>query len=121
MLTPDVRFEGWTADDWMRFLHLWKPRADGDRERNRPRGGVITIHDGRRVRKMLHTAKGRLDAPRAPWPIPLESLAEEAHASWAMAAHVGALDEVMERFGARSRRGQDIVEQSLTSSRSCAT
>ena len=61
MLTPDVRFEGWTTEDWTRFLHLWKPRAPTDVEATRPRGGVVVIHDGRRVRKMLHTQKGRLE------------------------------------------------------------
>jgi hypothetical protein len=113
VLTPDVRFEGWTAEDWTRFLSLWKPRATAEREPTRPRGGVLVIHEGRRVRKMLHTRKGRLDVPRAPWPIPLGDLASENEASWALSAHVGALDEVMERFGARARRGQDLVEQAL--------
>ena len=82
MLTPDVRFEGWTADDWMRFLHLWKPRATSERELTRPRGGVIAIHDGRRVRKLLHTVTGRIEAPRTPWPIPLSELAQVYGASW---------------------------------------
>ncbi len=113
MLTLDARFEGWTADDWMRFLHLWKPRAPAERELTRPRGGVIVIHDGRRVRKLLHTVSGRIEAPRAPWPIPLSELAQLHGASWALAAHAGALDEIMERFGARARQGQDLVEQGL--------
>jgi hypothetical protein len=113
VLTPDVRFEGWTAEDWMRFLHLWKPRAVAELEPTRPRGGIVAIHEGRRVRKLLHTSAGRIEIPRTPWPIPLADLAHQTHASWALAAHVGALDEVMERFGARARRGQDLVEQSL--------
>ncbi len=113
MLTADVRFEGWTTDDWTRFLHLWKPRATAEREPTRPRGGVFAIHEGGRVRKLLHTRRGRLDVPRARWPIPLPELAETHGASWALAAHSGALEEVMERFGARARRGQDLVAQSL--------
>jgi hypothetical protein len=113
VLTPDVRFEGWTTDDWLRFLHLWKPRAQADREATRPRGGVIAIHEGRRVRKLLHTHKGRIDPPRDPWPIALGELAAANEASWALAAHVGALDEVMERFGGRARRGQDLAQQAL--------
>ncbi len=113
MLTPDARFEGWTAEDWIRFLHLWKPRATAEREPTRPRGGVIAIHDGRRVRKLLHTRTGRIEVPRTPWPIPLGELAQVHAASWALSAHVGALDEIMERLGARSRRGQDLAEQAL--------
>jgi hypothetical protein len=113
VLTPDVRFEGWTSDDWMRFTHLWQPRATAERESTRPRGGIIAIHDGRRVRKLLHTGKGRVDLPTTPWPLPLPDLAGEHGASWALSAHAGALDEIMERFGARARRGQDAVEQAL--------
>jgi hypothetical protein len=113
VLTPDVRFEGWTTEDWNRFLHLWKPRAPTDQEATRPRGGVIVIHDGRRIRKVLHTHKGRLEIPRGAWPMPLGDLADDSAASWALSAHVGALDEVMERFGARARRGQDLVDQAL--------
>lgn len=112
MLTPDVRFEGWTTETWTRFLHLWKPRATPDREPTRPRGGVIAIHDGGRLRKLLHTGTGRLD-PRGPWPVPLADLAETHHASWALAAESGALEEVMERFGARLRRTDDLTAQAL--------
>ncbi|MBX3197296.1 MAG: hypothetical protein KF894_03990 [Labilithrix sp.] len=112
MLTPDVRFEGWTTETWTRFLHLWKPRATPDREATRPRGGVIAIHDGGRLRKLLHTRTGRLD-PRGPWPVPLAELAETHHASWALAAESGALEEVMERFGARLRRTDDLTAQAL--------
>ncbi|MBX3210798.1 MAG: hypothetical protein KF850_02060 [Labilithrix sp.] len=112
MLTPDVRFEGWTTETWTRFLHLWKPRATPDREATRPRGGVIAIHDGGRLRKLLHTRTGRLD-PRGPWPVPLADLAETHHASWALAAESGALEEVMERFGARLRRTDDLTAQAL--------
>lgn len=113
MLTPDVRFEGWTTDDWVRFVDLWRPRATPDREPTRPRGGVVVIHDGGRVRKLLHSRHGRLEAG-APWPIPLEDLAREHQASWALAAHLGALDEVMERFGARISREDELLTQSLT-------
>ena len=112
MLTADVRFEGWTTETWTRFLHLWKPRADPDREATRPRGGVIAIHEDGQLRKLLHTKTGRLD-PRGAWPIPLEELAELHHASWALAARVGALEDIMERFGARLKRSDDLTAQSL--------
>ena len=114
MLTADVRFEGWTATDWTRFLNLWKPRATPEHEQNRPRGGIIAIHDGARVRKLLHTMTGRAEPTHARWPMPLAELAEEHHASWALVAHFGALEEVMERFGARARRSDDLVIQALS-------
>jgi hypothetical protein len=113
VLTADVRFEGWTVEHWQRFLDLWKPRASPEREANRPRGGVIVIHEGTHVRKILHTGRGRLDPP-AEWPVPLEALAAEHHASWALSAHVDALAEVMERFGSRARRTDDIADQALS-------
>ncbi len=126
MFTADVRFEGWTTEDWRRFLHLWKPRAArAEEEANRPRGGVIVVHDGVRVRKLLHTKKGRLpppkpdapmpgdEAPLAPSPPTLARIAEAEGASWGLSAHFGSLDEVMERFGARARRGDDLTTQAL--------
>ncbi len=112
MLTPDVRFEGWTTESWTRFLDLWKPRATPDREPTRPRGGVIAVHEDGRLRKLLHTKTGRLD-PRGPWPVPLAELAEAHHASWALSAHAGALEEIMERLGARLARGDDLTAQAL--------
>jgi hypothetical protein len=112
VLTADVRFEGWTTETWTRFLDLWKPRATPDREPTRPRGGVIAIHDDGRLRKLMHTRTGRLD-PRAAWPVPLAELAELHHASWALSAQTGALEDLMDRFGARLRRHDDITSQAL--------
>ena len=114
MLTPDVRFEGWTTETWSRFLHLWKPRASPDRESTRPRGGLFVIHDSGRLRKLLHTQAGRLDPRATPWPASLEELCAQHQASWALSAHAGALEEIMERFGARARRHDDLVQQSLS-------
>ncbi len=113
MLTPDARFEGWTTEDWTRFLLLWRPRASADYEPSRPSGVVIAIHDGRRDRKLLQAMKGRIETPKSPWPIPLSELAQVHGASWSLAAHERALDVIMERFGARARRGQDLVAQGL--------
>src|SRR6516162_2395270 len=100
LLTPDVRFEGFTADDWIRFLRLWQPRATPDREPTRPRGGVVVIHEDGQVLKLLHTRLGRLDpgtarppggepntsalALRAGQPSALGQLARTHHASWAL-------------------------------------
>jgi hypothetical protein len=129
VLTSDVRFEGFTTEDWVRFIRLWQPRAAPDRELTRPRGGVVVIHEHGQVLKLLHTSRGRLDPalgtpPSAAissgdlglengQPSALEQVAREHHASWVLAMRLGALDEVMERFGARCRRGDDLTEQSL--------
>jgi hypothetical protein len=118
VLTADVRFEGWTAEDWQRFLSLWEPRsasptAAATPAPGAPSGGLFVIHDGTAVRKLLHTANGRQDPP-ASWPMPLDALAEAYGATWVVAATVGALDEVMERFGARARRQDDWTDQALS-------
>jgi hypothetical protein len=129
LLTHDVRFEGWTTEDWLRFLRLWQPRATPDKEPTRPRGGVVVVHEDGEVLKLLHTRQGRLDpasgaspagdagaraiALGAGHPAALAALARAHHASWALSMRLGALDEVMERFGARIRRGDDLTAQSL--------
>ena len=124
-----MRFEGWTTEDWIRFLRLWQPRATPDREPTRPRGGVILVHEEGEVLKVLHTQNGRLDpasgapppdeagaravALHAGLPSALGPLARAHHASWALGMRIGALDEVMERLGARVRRRDDLTAQSL--------
>jgi len=129
VLTADVRFEGWTTEDWLRFLRLWQPRAAPEKEPTRPRGGVIVVHEDGEVLKLLHTRLGRLEpaagapppsqagaraiALSAGHPSALGPLAHAHHASWALSMRLGALDEVMERLGARVRRGDDLTAQSL--------
>jgi len=116
VLTADARFEGWTADDWQRFLALWAPHPPAHVPTagvGTPRGGLFVVHDGVHVRKLLHTQKGRLPLT-VPWPTPLPTLAESHHASWVIAGKLGALDEVMERFGARARRSDDLLAQALS-------
>jgi hypothetical protein len=119
MLAPDVRLEGFTAEDWMRLVSLFKTReAPSDTG-----GGLFVIHEDGVVRKALHTRRGRLErrGDLATWPALGEAeraklfaaIAEAEHASFVVAAEVGALDEVMERFGARARREDDLVAQSL--------
>ncbi|WP_437876695.1 hypothetical protein [Sorangium sp. So ce513] len=117
MLSPDVRFEGFTATDWVRVLSLFRPRRPGSEEREpgRPRGGVVAVHSAGRLRKLMHTDAGRLrvdDAQRG-MPRSAEELAARHHASWAAVIEAGALETIVERFGARTRRGDDLLAQSL--------
>ena len=117
VLTADVRFEGWTAEDWQRFLSLWEPQrapsTTHDESPEKATGGLFVVHDGVKVRKLLHTTRGRLP-PDIAWPTPLPTLAEAHQASWVLAGQLGALDEVMERFGARARRTDDLTRQALS-------
>ena len=107
MLTADVAFEGWTTESWRRFLHMWQ----GERKAG-PKGGLVLVHDGARVLKMIHTRRGRL-VPGFPFSTDLAALASEHGASWVLATHRGGLEEIMERFGARLRREDNLTAQAL--------
>ncbi|MCK6589849.1 MAG: hypothetical protein L6Q76_19935, partial [Polyangiaceae bacterium] len=115
MLAPDVRFEGFTATDWIRLVSLFRPRRPENPEQGpaRPRGGIVAVHAGGKLRKLVHTHVGRLrlDDAQRDWPLPAETLASRHDASWALLLHTGALDTIMERFGARARRGDDLSTQ----------
>jgi len=116
VLSPHVRFEGFTATDWVRVLSLFRPRrASGElRDPNRPRGGVIAIHDGGRLRKLLHTRVGRLGIEGITWPVSAEELAHRHDASFCIALESGTLERIMERFAARAQRGDDLTTQTLS-------
>jgi len=109
MFTKDVRFEGWTTEDWSRLLTLWKsPPPTGS---DAVGGGLLIIHSGGRVRKMLHTKRGRIDKDGLAWPSPLPPLAAQHGASWIVATPTGGLERLGERFGARCRREDDLITQ----------
>lgn len=118
MLSADVRFEGFTATDWVRVLSLFQPRrAEGEhRDPDRPRGLVVAVHARGRLRKLVHTEVGRLPLEEAQrdWPLSAEELARRYSASWAMSLEAGTLGRIMERFGARARRGDDLTAQTFT-------
>lgn len=118
MLSADVRFEGFTTTDWTRVVSLFQPRREDDRPRdpNRPRGGVVAVHARGKLVKLFHTEVGRLRLEDAAQISPLraESLARQNHASWAIAIDMGTLERIMDAFGARSRRGDDVTLQILS-------
>lgn len=118
MLTHDVRFEGFTATDWTRVQSLFQARkvAGGERDPERLRGGVVAIHGGGKLKKLVHSEAGRLrlDDAAPDWPLSAETLAHRCAASWALIVEAGALESIMDRFGARSRRADDLTVQTLT-------
>jgi hypothetical protein len=117
VLAADVRFEGFTQSDWSRFLSLFRPRARSGKERDpeRPQGGIVAVHSPDRLRKLVHTQAGRLrlDDVAADWPMRPEELARRHNASWALLIEAGVLESVMEKLGARLRRGDDLTAQTL--------
>lgn len=99
-------------ESWGRFLSLWKPRAEPEREADRPRGGLFVVHDGTRIRKILHTKRGRIE-PDEPFPVDLADLTTRHRASFGVSIEMGALEDVMDDFGARLSREDDLLSQSL--------
>jgi hypothetical protein len=118
VLSADVRFEGFTATDWTRVVSLFRPRRAASEERSpvRPRGGVIAVHVGGALRKLVHTEVGRLrlDEAQRVFPCSAEALARSHHASWGAILEQGTLEAVMDRFAERCRRGDDITAQLIT-------
>ena len=117
MLTKDVRFEGWTTEDWGRLLSLWKSTPENGASAGRAgscratSGGLLVIHSGGRVRKILHTQKGRIEKDGETWPTPLAELAARHGARWVLSATAGGLEKIAERLGARCRREDDLSTQ----------
>lgn len=111
MLHHDVRFEGWDVHDWQRLLSALR-RPASRIPSDEPSGGLFVLHDGARVHKLLHSDAGRL--PCADGALrPLPELCAEHRARWGVSLHDGALEELMERVGARVGRGDDLVDQAL--------
>lgn len=117
MLAPDVRFEGFTTTDWVRVLSLFQPRLTTGQARDpdRPQGGVIAVAEGKKLKKLLHTKVGRLrlDDAQRDWPLSAHGLAVRHHASWAAILSWGVLEDIMDRFALRVRRGDDITQQTI--------
>ncbi len=118
MITQDVSFEGFTATDWRRLADVFRSPSSNDGqtaadEAASARGGIVAITTGNRLRKLLHTQRGRLELASAEWPMKLPELAGRYDASWALELSAGALEELSERFSERIRPGQGYLEQAL--------
>jgi hypothetical protein len=109
MLARDVRFEGFTAEDWSRLVSIGKDtHPDGSVA---AAGGLFIVHDGRRTIKVLHTTRGLL--PAVPWPAPLARLAAGHDARWVVAAQARGLRALGERFARRLRRNDGLAVQGM--------
>ena len=116
MFSPHVRFEGFTTTDWLRILSLFRPRPANheSRDPNRPKGGIIAVHDRGRLVKVLHTNAGRLSPRFIEWPQSVEDLARKHGVAYAIVLERRVLDRIMEGFSARTRPNDDLTAQTLT-------
>jgi hypothetical protein len=110
MFAPDVRFDGWSTNDWSRLFHIVNPSPALAAEE---RGGIVLVFENDRLRKVIHTRLGRLECSSVTWPQSLEALAQQFRVRWVLASHSGALEEAMERWGARIQPTDDLLAQSL--------
>jgi hypothetical protein len=116
VITRDVSFEGFTATDWQRLADVFRAPASASSSRvveGPARGGVVAITSGNRLRKLVHTQRGRLDLQSAEWPQKLSALAGRYDSSWAAELSTGSLEDLVERFSERLRPRQDYFEQAL--------
>jgi hypothetical protein len=116
VFSPHVRFEGFTTTDWLRVLSLFRPRLASreSRDPNRPKGGIIAVHDRGRLVKVLHTNAGRLSPRNIEWPCAPEDLARKHSVAYTIVLERHVLDRIMEGFAARTRPNDDLTAQSLT-------
>lgn len=77
---------------------------------------MVAVHAGGKLIKLVHTEVGRLrlDDAQRDFPISVEELSRRHHASWSASLEVGTLDRIMDTFGARARRGDDITTQVIS-------
>jgi hypothetical protein len=111
VITRDVSFEGFTATDWQRLADVF--RGGGRGAEVAAQGGVVAVTTGNRLRKLVHTKRGRLDLKSAEWPQKLPALAGRYDSNWAVELSTGALEDLVERFSERLRPRQDFLEQGL--------
>jgi hypothetical protein len=114
VITRDVSLEGFTATDWQRLADVFRAPAGATRtSEGASRGGVVAVTTGNRLRKLVHTKRGRLDMTDVEWPQKLPALAGRYESSWAVELSAGALEDLVERFSERLRPRQDYFEQAL--------
>ena len=110
MFTQDVRFEGFTTEDWSRLLSLWKSTREVPEAESRPRGGLIAIHAEGPAKEAL----ARRSGAHRPEPRAVAGAAVRAGpAPWrplgAFARAADGLQDLSERFGARTKQGDDFT------------
>ena len=113
VLAPDVTFIGFTAREWTRLLEAVRPEAESMPQSCEVTGGVVLVTQGRKLIKLVHTERGRLDPHLIPWPEALPNVAEGCRARWALHIEFGALKSLFDRFAEQLSPEQTYQAQLL--------
>ena len=115
MLSPDVRVEGFSAEEWMRLGHVLRSqsRAEAPQSSPGPVGGVVAVTTSGRLRKLVSTRHGRIDLVSHPWPLELAELAARHEARWAIELTTGSLERLADTFADRLRPSDTYLSQVL--------
>jgi hypothetical protein len=114
MLARDVTVEDFDAEDWLRLGDIVRAGAGGDGATDgQPSGGIVLVADQRRIIKLLHTVRGRLDPAGAAPDTPLADLAKTHRAGWAVRLFPGALRLLSARYALCLERTDDFESQVL--------
>jgi hypothetical protein len=106
-----VRFTGFSSAEWVRLAELFRgAKAQHGAEK---RGGVVALSDGRRLLKLVHTRRGRLDPMNQQWPSSLAALADEQAADWALEIQQTSLRDLADRFARGLKPEHDYLKQTL--------
>lgn len=111
MLSPDVRVEGFSAEEWLRIGHVFS--SPNPTRPSGSRGGVVALTTAGKLRKLLSTRRGRLEHTAAAWPVDLAELARQHEASWAVELATGGLNALADRFAERLRPADTYLSQAL--------
>ncbi|MFZ5891901.1 MAG: hypothetical protein ACOY0T_12675 [Myxococcota bacterium] len=112
MLSPDVRVEGFSAEEWLRIGHVFSP-SQAPVATHARRGGVVALTTEGKLRKLVSTRRGRLEHAAQVWPCELSELAALHEASWAVELTTGSLDLLADRFAERLRPADTYLSQTL--------
>jgi hypothetical protein len=112
MLSPDVRVEGFTTQEWLRLAEIVRAPARDEPVRTSA-GGVVAVTRHGRLRKLLSTRSGRLDHVAQEWPLELSELSAQNQARWAVELTAGSLERLADRFGERLRQTDTYLSQTL--------
>lgn len=114
MFAPDLKFIGFTALEWTRLIEAMRP---AEAVRSRPpgvQGGVVLVTEGRRLLKLVHTSRGRLDPDEQAWPEPLPEIARRHAARWVLSLEQGTLQQLLDRFADTLTPQDDYLKQLLS-------